>query len=252
MVSCHHDQDPDQVSLSSTVTVHCPWGKQPPSGRDCAVWFHVCFVDRIKMLEWTWAPPPDYVWTVSAHRCHVSCRLDHDNWFDSDWKNIFVQTLLRCVHSERVWKLLAAGPKARSQGKHFPAFWANREFGKLRSGMCAEQEWVRPVASPAFTHPHGETARSRRSRTGRSGRWLCRRRGKGSLSPGTRGSGERCATARNLESGQRAAPLQNAFKRPLMHKVAHAWKPARTHTNFNRRQSQQQLSHRCSLTISSP
>lgn len=75
-----------------------------------------------------------------------------------------------------------------------------------------------PVASSAFTHLFGETVHTGRSCTEQSGHWLCQRRGRGSLSPGTRGNGEWCVKARNLESGQRAGALQDAHKQRYTHK----------------------------------
>lgn len=85
--------------------------------------------------------------------------------------------------------------------------------------MGCVQSWSKSghVASWTFTHLYGGTGHSGRSRRERSGHWLFRRRGRGSLSQGMMGNGECCAKARNLESGQRAEPLQDAHKQRSMH-----------------------------------
>lgn len=86
--------------------------------------------------------------------------------------------------------------------------------------LACVQNWnmSSPVASWVFTHLYGGTVHSGRSHTEPSGHWLCQRRGKGSLSQGTRGNGECCVTTRNLESGQRAVPLQDGHKWLFTHK----------------------------------
>lgn len=81
-------------------------------------------------------------------------------------------------------------------------------------GFCKWMLWNRsgPFASQQVTHLWAGADRSCVSRRRLSARWLCLRRGKCSPSRGTRGSGGRCVTTRNLESGQRARPLEDAHK----------------------------------------
>lgn len=88
--------------------------------------------------------------------------------------------------------------------------------------MCTEacvQSWSMssPVASSLFTHLYGETGHTGRSHTEPSGHWLCQRTGTRSLSQGMRGNEERYAIARNLESCQKAALLQEAHKQVFTH-----------------------------------
>lgn len=137
------------------------------------------------------------------------------------------QILFRCVY---IWcdgcvYLYNCWLSCISPGHRVAVFWFSANRKKLKSVVvCTEvQRSVQigngsgPIASWAFTHLWAETAHTCRSHTEQFGHWLCQRRGKGSLSQGTRGSGEWCALARNLESGQRAAPLRDAHKQLFAH-----------------------------------
>lgn len=81
-------------------------------------------------------------------------------------------------------------------------------------------------ARPRFfvrAHLYEETLDSGRSHTVQSGRWLCRRKGKGTRSRGRRGNVECCATARNLESGQRAVTLQDTHRDTKAAMITHRY-----------------------------
>lgn len=129
--------------------------------------------------------------------------------------------------------------------------------------MCTEacvQSWSMssPVASSLFTHLYGETGHTGRSHTEPSGHWLCQRTGTRSLSQGMRGNEERYAIARNLESCQKAALLQEAHKQVFTHErnspkdlyITYTHANTYTHTKLLI-WSQQWLSNRCSLPVSS-
>lgn len=99
----------------------------------------------------------------------------------------------------------------------------------------SSQDWL---LHDALTHLYWETVNTGRSHTGQSGHCVCQRRGTGSLAQGTRGNGEQCETARNLENGQRAESLQDAWK----HTLEQARKHIYAHTRANKHKDCKNLS----------
>lgn len=93
--------------------------------------------------------------------------------------------------------------KVHEKRSLFSSFHVFGPQSRSRSGLVAS--WV-------LTHLYGAAVSTHRWHTGQSGRTLCQRRGRGSPARGMKGNGERCATARSPESGQRAESLQNAHK----------------------------------------